>query len=93
MAVRTRRQQGDVPLAEELATSGPYGYIAWRQKHGLDLSVVKVSLPILLAGIACLFLWEGFQYSLDHVFGTHLFADAVQDIQTDFWEDIAGFSS
>lgn len=35
-----------------------------------------------------LFAFEGLQFSLDTVFGSNLFSDAVQPIFIDFWEDI-----
>lgn len=45
-------------------------------------------VALIVGGIAMAFLWEGSQYTLDQLFGIHLFSDRVQDIKRDFWEDI-----
>ena len=63
-------------------------FIAWKQKNNRIVTAKNSTLPILFVGVLCLFLWEGFQFSSDQIFGTYLFADAVQDIYVDFWEDI-----
>ena len=63
-------------------------FIAWKQKNDRIITVKNATLPILFVGILCLFLWEGLQFVSDQIFGTHLFADAVQDIYIDFWEDV-----
>lgn len=47
--------------------------------------VLTVALVVIFVGI---FLWEGYQYAADMLFGTNLFSDAVQEINVDFWEDI-----
>lgn len=43
---------------------------------------------IALITLAGLFAWEGFQFSLDAIFGTKVFFDISQPIIVDFWEDI-----
>jgi len=43
---------------------------------------------LVFIGIAMLFLWEGGQFSIDTMTGTHLFSDKEQNIIQDFWEDI-----
>ena len=48
--------------------------------------ILKIAFLIVFAG---LFLWEGFQYIIDRLFGTTLFFDVAQDIKIDFLEDIA----
>lgn len=55
------------------------------------LGIEKRKKAFILATIlvfAGLFLFEGFQYSMDAVFGTQLFHDAVQNINKDVFEDI-----
>ena len=49
------------------------------------IRVLTVALVVIFAGI---FIWEGYQYAADVLFGTSLFSDAVQEINVDFWEDI-----
>ena len=49
------------------------------------MRVLVVSFGVILVGV---FIWEGYQYVADALFGTNLFSDAVQEINVDFWEDI-----
>ncbi len=42
----------------------------------------------IVATFVGLFLWEGLQWSIDQVFGTQLFHDAVQPITQDATEDV-----
>ena len=51
----------------------------------------KILGIIFLIALLSFFLWEGYQYLVDAIFGTTLFFDVKQKITTDFWEDI--FSS
>ncbi|MEX2013527.1 MAG: hypothetical protein WD897_01265 [Parcubacteria group bacterium] len=56
---------------------------------GKDVSNEKV-LGFLFAFLFTgLFVWEGLQFSLDQIFATNLFSDAIQPIIIDFWEDIS----
>ena len=52
------------------------------------ISKSKALTVLAFFSFISLFLWEGFQFSIDQLFGTHLFFDVHQVIQADFWEDI-----
>ena len=52
------------------------------------ISKSKALTVLAFFSFISLFLWEGFQFSIDQLFGTHLFFDVHQVIQVDFWEDI-----
>jgi hypothetical protein len=46
---------------------------------------ITFSFAVILIG---LFVWEVYQYTVDQVFGSKLFYDAMQDIAVDVREDI-----
>lgn len=56
-----------------------------RKKRAKRGALLLFSFVVLFLS---LFLWEGYQYTVDGVFGSKLFYDVAQDISVDVWEDI-----
>ena len=57
----------------------------------MENKVIKNSqflIFIFLISAIGLFVWEGYQFLIDSLFGTSLFHDASQAILIDFWEDV-----
>jgi len=49
---------------------------------------VQILTTSFIGVFAALFVWEGYQYSVDQIFGSKLFFDATQNIYVDVTEDI-----
>ncbi len=56
--------------------------------YGINIRRTKVIWFGFFAITAGLFVFEFYQFSVDKIFGTHLFWDGAQPIQNDFTEDI-----